>query len=128
MKSILTFITLVFTMMFSSTSFAEWTKLGENVRGSTFYLDFERIRKVDGYVYFWYLQDYLKPDKYEDFSAKIYVQGDCKIFRVKYLSFSYHKEPMGGGTGEVNASESKEWIFPTPDSVIEEILNKSCSR
>ena len=128
MKSLLTFITLVFTMMFSSTSFAEWTKVGENVSGSAFYLDFERIRKVDGYVYFWYMQNYLKPDKFGDFSAKMYLQGDCKIFRVKYLSFSYHKEPMGRGTGEVNASHSKEWTFPTPDSVIEEILKKSCSR
>jgi hypothetical protein len=115
-------------MMFSSTSFAEWTKVGENVSGSAFYLDFERIRKVDGFVYFWYMQNYLKPDKFGDFSAKMYLQGDCKIFRVKYLSFSYHKEPMGRGTGEVNASQSKEWTFPTPDSVIEEILKKSCSR
>jgi len=48
--------------VFSSTSFAEWTKVSENV-STTFYVDFERIRKHGGYVYFLWLSDYLKPDK-----------------------------------------------------------------
>ena len=73
----LTLITLVFTLMFSSTSFAEWTKVGESVKGNTFYVDFERIRKHGGYVYWWDLSDLLEPDKYGGLSAKMYNQGDC---------------------------------------------------
>ena len=46
-------------MLLSAPSYAKWTKVGENVYGSTFYVDFERIRKGDGYVYFWGLNDYL---------------------------------------------------------------------
>ena len=61
---------------------------------NTFYVDFERIREVDGYVYYWTLTDFLKPNKYGVWSGKIYNQGDCKLFREKRLSFSYHKEPM----------------------------------
>ena len=41
MKTLLTIFTLVFTVMFSSTSFAGWTKVGENVNGHTYYVDFE---------------------------------------------------------------------------------------
>ena len=46
MKTLLTISILVFTVMFSSTSFAQWTKVGNNSRGDTFYIDFERIFPV----------------------------------------------------------------------------------
>ena len=94
MKTLLTISTLVFTVMFSSTSFADWTKVDENNIGTSFYVDFERIRKHDGYVYWWELSDYLKPTKYGMLSGKKYLQGDCKLFRYKYLSGSYHKLPF----------------------------------
>ena len=48
MKILLTIFTLAFTLMFSSTSFAEWTEVSKNIRGDTFYVDFERIRKAMG--------------------------------------------------------------------------------
>ena len=129
MKTLLTIFTLVFTVMFSSTSFAGWTKVSESVDGNTFYVDFERIRKHGGYVYFWRLSDYLKP-KFGNLSAKTYNQGDCKLFRWKYLTFSFHKEPMGGGTGNVREPIKKlqGWKYPPPNSMIETILKSVCSR
>ena len=45
--------------MFSSASFADWTKVGENVSGDTFYVDLERIRKHGGFVYYWSMTDYI---------------------------------------------------------------------
>ena len=67
MKTLLTVSTLVFTVMFSSPSYSEWTKTGEGViSGTTFYVDSERIRKVDGFVYFWKFSDYLKPTETGD--------------------------------------------------------------
>ena len=63
-KLTLIFTLLVSTVMFSSPSYSEWTNVGESVEnGTTFYVDFERIRKHGGYVYFLWLSDYLKPDK-----------------------------------------------------------------
>ena len=130
MKTLLTIFAFVFTIIFSSTSYAGWTKLGKNVDGDTFYVDFKRIRKHAGYVYFWYLNNYFKPNKYGIFSSKIYQQGDCKIFRVKYLSGSFHKEPMGGGTAEtIPVPESlKGWRNPRPNSRMELTLKAVCSR
>ena len=98
------------------------------MNGNTWYVDFETIRKHDGYVYWWELGDYLKPNKYGIFSAKVYNQGDCKLFRVKRLSFSFHKEPMGRGTGDVQESVKKGWIYPSPNSSSETILKTVCSR
>ena len=56
-------LALTFSVVFSSTSFAGWTKVSKNVNGTTFYVDFERTRKHDGYVYLWTLNGLLKPDK-----------------------------------------------------------------
>jgi hypothetical protein len=95
MRNLLLIFTLLFsTVVFFSSSYADWTKLGENVK-ATFYVDFERMRKVDGYVYYWTLQDYLKPSPYGDLSDKFYYQGDCKQFRYKNLSGSFYAQPIG---------------------------------
>ena len=127
-KLTILFILLVSTVMFSSPSYAEWTKVGKSVDGNTFYVDFERIRKHGGFVYFWYLTDFLKPNEYGDLSGIIYKEGDCKLFRFKRLSYSFHKEPMGGGTGDTLNQPDKEWTYPSPKSVAESILKEVCNR
>jgi hypothetical protein len=131
MKSLLLIFTLLFsTLMFSSPSFAKWTKVGESVDGNTFYVDFGRIRKQNGYVYFWKLMNLLKSLENEILSANFYYQGDCKLFRYKYLSYSFHKEPMGGGIGEVlePKGENANWKYPSPNSMNEYVLKQVCSR
>ena len=128
MKTLLTIFTLVFTVMFSSTSFAGWTKVGENVYGNTFYVDFERIRKHGGYFYWWELTDLLKPDSKGYFSYIGYHQGDCNLFRVKWLSMYFHKQPMGRETGRAVNVKNPEWNYPAPKSVGETNLKAVCSR
>jgi hypothetical protein len=64
MKKLTLIFTLVFsTVMFSSPSYSKWTKVDETANGNTYYVDFERIRKVDGYVYFWRMENWLEPTK-----------------------------------------------------------------
>ena len=104
--------------------------MGDTVDGDTFYVDFERVRKHDGYVYFWYLTDYLKPNQFGTLSHKIYNQGDCTLFRVKPLSLVYHKLPMGGGSEETSTptGKNRDWVYPTPESMNEYILKKVCGQ
>jgi hypothetical protein len=131
MRKITLLLALVFTVTFSSPSFAEWKKVsdgtGASNDGDTFYVDFERIRKHGGYVYWWDLSDYLKPTETGTLSGKIYKQGDCKLFRFKNLNFSSYKEPMGGGTGNPDNTPDKEWTYPSPNSVNEIILESVCA-
>ena len=97
--------------------------------GDTYYVDFERIRKHDGFVYYWTLSDYLKPTKTGTFSGRVYHQGDCKLFRYKYLSDSYFKGQMGKGDYNSGSNKpDKEWTYPSPKSIAEKILNLVCSR
>ena len=129
MKKLLLIFTLLFsTLMFSTPSYGEWTKTSVNVDGNTYYVDFERIRKHGGYVYWWDLLDRLKPTETGVLSSKVYNQGDCKVFRFKNLSYSFHKEPMGGGTGDVQEPVNKSWKYPSPNSAMEFALKKVCGQ
>lgn len=133
MKSLLTIFTLVFTMIFSVTSFGEWTKVLEDADGVIHYVDFERIRKIEGYVYFWALQDLPKPDQDGDLSYVTYYQSDCKLLRARVLTEHYFLEQMGDGSLHSTFTESdtesdKEWMYAPPDSAGDIILDKVCSR
>jgi len=126
MRKLTLLTTLIFTVMFSSTSFAGWTKVTE-VDGDTYYVDFERIRKHGGYVYWWELWDKLKPDEREILSYQSYKQGDCKLFRYKFLTITGHKGPMGRGTSEsFNISTSNYWRDAHPNSVFEITQKHAC--
>jgi hypothetical protein len=125
----LTLLTVLVLSLLSTPVFADWTKVSENEIGDSYYVDFERIRKHGGYVYFWRLSDYLKPTEFGDLSSKNYFQGDCKLFRYKGLSYSFYKEPMGGGTGDVSEPPEghKGWKYPSPNSTIETVLKSVCA-
>ena len=125
MRYILTISILIITVVFSSNSLASWTKVAENVNG-TYYVDFERIRKRGDYINFLELVDLFKPDKDGDLSYNLYQKGDCKLFRFKGLSYSFHKEPMVGGDGITHNPKNPEWNYPTPNSSIENVLKTVC--
>ena len=132
MKKLLLIFTLLFsTLMFSTPSYGEWTKVSENVNGNTFYVDFERIRKHSGYVYFWRLVNFLKPTEFGHLSTQVYIQLDCKLFREKSLSFVQHKQPMGRGSADSEYNytpKNPEWTYPPPATSLEEILKRVCSQ
>ena len=128
MKTLSLILTLTFSVMFPSPSFADWKRVSTNVDGSTFYVDFERIRKHGGYVYWWDLVDYLKPKSYGTWSSQTYYEGDCGKFRVKILGDVYHKQAMGRDTGESVTRKNPKWEYPSPNSVDESILKSVCSR
>jgi len=129
MKYIFVICGLLLPIIFSSTSNAKWTKVVESVDGNEFYLDFERIRKHSGYIYIWRVDNYLKPDPDGTLSEKLYIEVDCKLFRSKYLSATFHSQPMGKGTPQdIAVTNLNEWQYPSPGSVLEIILEETCDR
>ena len=121
-------ILLVSTVMFSTPSYAEWTKVTKDMSGNTYYVDFERIRKNGGYVFYWVLLNYLKPTL-GGLSLSVYRQGDCKNFRHQTLRTNLYKKPMGiEFMATANNAKNPEWDYPAPNTVNENILKKVCSR
>jgi hypothetical protein len=113
--------------MFSSPSYAKWTKVDESVFGDTYYVDFERIKKVGEYVYFWELGDLGKPTTTGILPAKVCKQADCNLFRIKNLNYFDYKKPMGSGTS-ITFLPPEVWRSAPPNSAIERSLKKVFSR
>ena len=116
MRKLLTLTTLTFSLMFSSVCFGEWTKLGKIINGDSVYVDFDPIKQEDGYVYYWELYDYVKPNSVGTLSAKTYNQGDCNLFRFKGLRWFLYKESMGQEVSEIYTEPDENWSYPSPDS------------
>lgn len=127
MKTFLTILIFIYPLMISSSSFADWTKVHESETGNH-YVDFDKIKKQVDFVYYWTLFDLSKPDPDGDLSYKNYKQGDCKLFRFRSLSFSFHKEPMGGGIGVTGNPENPEWNYPSLNSGDKMTLKLVCRR
>ena len=129
MRKLTLILSLIFTVTISSNSFGEWRKVIKSNEGNTYYVDFERIQKVDGYVYFWELHDFLKPLSNGSLSGSVYKQGDCKLFRFKTLSFVFYKEPMGRVIGDTPPvpKEHQFWKYPPPNNTNELTLKLVCA-
>jgi len=115
--------------MFSFSSLSEWTKVAESVNGNEFYLDFDGMKKNSGNVFIWGIDNYLKPDNDDTLSEKKYMEVDCEEFKSKYLSGTFYSLPMGEGTPQdISINNLKEWQYPRPESVHEEILKAICNQ
>jgi len=127
MKKLSLIILIITTLTFSSASYAEWIEISKNDSGDSFYLDDETIRKNNGFIYWWEMSNYLKPLSDGSMSASAYKEGDCKIFRHRYLTINFYSNSMGTGTSENVTTEEDEWSYPKPGSVSELILKTICS-
>ena len=109
---LLTSFLLLSTATFSSLSFGEWVKSAESEDGS-FYINLSDIRKVDGYVYWWQLNDLIEPNNKGVLSATTYHQTDCLWSRTKYLRGKVFKANMAEGTAEREYDyDNPKWIYP----------------
>ena len=129
MKHLTLILTLFFsTLMFASPAYADWEAVAVSADGDTYYVDFERMRTNGSNVYFWVLEDYLKPEEDGDLSSKVYHQSECEMFRLKMISVLFHKQPMGEGSVETYSPPNPEWMYPPPTSAYEIILKEVCRR
>ena len=126
MKTLLLTSTLTLSLMFSAGSWAEWTEVS-SAGGDKTYVDFDRIRKVNGLVYYWTIQDLLEPNKQGDMSNKIYWKGDCATMRNMALSMSRYNLPGAEGTPVSTFTPDPQWDYAQPDSVLETTLNAVCA-
>ena len=90
MKKITILLVIIFTFLFSTTSWGEWIFVTENVDGNKFYYDKDRVRKIGNYIYFLELGDIMKPKK--GYSSSIrHIELDCSVFRYIVLKLRGYK-------------------------------------
>ena len=126
MKKITLLLVIIFTFLFSTTSWGEWTYVTYNVEDDKYYYDKDRVRKSGKYLYFWDLIDYIKPTEYGYLSTTSYIQLDCSIFRFKMLKLQFYNKSMGEGKMTTDTTPSDEWRYPKPNTSGETLYNKIC--
>jgi hypothetical protein len=119
-------ILITFAIGFTQNVSAEWLSISEIEGGGTAYIETDTIKKADGFIYYWDMQDYLVPVS-GFLSSQVYNQADCKRSRVKTLSYVFYKRNMGRGESEQEESENKNWKYPSPGTLMLGILNAACS-
>ncbi len=127
MKKLFMLTAFICSVMLSPVAHAEWTLVGLNTKGIK-YVDFERIIKQDGKVYFWALDDFLKPNKHGVVSIKLYHEAECSRFRYRRLSVAAYDSQMGKGKLIASSDKpDKDWHYPIPDSVGDSLLLAVCN-
>jgi hypothetical protein len=116
---------LLFSILISFNSYGEWKMVSTNVDGNEYYVEIDTVKKHDGYVYFWYLDDYLQPSDYGIMSIQMYLQGDCGANRSKDLTMLFYKKSMGKGEYE-SYTPPDVWQYPRPGSSFRTVLDYVC--
>ena len=95
---------LLFFLMLSFNSFAEWTELLVDDE-EVLYIDLETLQeKSDGYVDFWLMRTY------RTWKTKSFMQIDCEFNKMNALQNDiYYEDILKSSDGE------KGWSYVAPD-------------
>ena len=119
MRKLALILSLIFAVTLSSPSYAEWTKIIQSNTTSV-YVDFSRMRKRDGYIYFWRLGVF---PSFEKKFQKSLIQADCKTFKFGFIVNDYCKYEKACLTYE----NKTEWEYASPQGINEDILKNVCN-
>lgn len=125
-KQLLTLSLLLSTTTFSSLSFGEWELVAESITGTENYWDKDRVRVSGGLVYYYVLQNLLKPNSTGDFSTVFYAESSCQRMSIAYLSFSFYKQAMAGGVAETSNPPNPDTTYVEPGTIAYDTLSAVC--
>jgi len=96
--------------------------------GTSYYIETHTVKVHNGEVYYWRLNDYLRPNPTGSLSQKIYSVGDCELYRTSLLTVIDYGEPMGRGVGD-SGSLDIDWHYPVSGSgtIMDKILDNVCT-
>jgi len=119
------------SIFFSSCAYSAWEKVGKNNVEDTLYIDFQIIRKSNNYVFWEMLKDQSNSiliAGIEYNSIKFNMKNDCKLNRIKFISFTIYKKSMGKGTGETtNFPKDYNWIDPASKPMFKKYFQQVCN-
>jgi len=120
---------LLFSTLISLNSYGEWSYFSDNIDRHNFYISDDSINEIDGYVYFWTMENYKEPQSsYELLSVKRYKKGDCQLNQTSQLMWIGFKKLNGlEEVARLKVRESDlEWKYLAPGTINWDILNYVC--
>ena len=108
---------------------AKWTEVAKNKEGNIFYVDFEKILKHDGLVFYWRLMDYLEPTPEPDLhlSVSYRFEAECLRFRQRFLQVNFYRQIKGEGPAENFSHIQIDWTEVPFGSAAEAVLQAVCN-
>lgn len=126
-------ITLISTNTLHATKF-NWTDgMKTEDRHTEFYIDKTSIKKIDNYVYYWSLGNYIKFEEGENTdikSAIVFNRVDCNDMGYQIIIISTYKDNMGRGETTnhfIDPDTEKDKRFDTKTSVAYKRHQKLCN-
>ena len=129
MKKINILFLLFLISTYSSSVYAEWKHLITEPNGTRWFLNIGDVKKIDGYVYLWWLTDWKKPTQSGDLSAMNHIMCDCKFLKYKYIRFIFFKGQLGQDlrSNDEPVEQLKGWQYAPPDSAHYILLKTACA-
>ena len=122
-------IILALVINISKANSQVWTKVIQGKNSYDFYIDIQTIQSENDIIFFWQLINYKTKDEYGDMSVKIYIKGNCKNFKFKWLKVAYHKLLMA--EDKVHAKKPSDivagWQSAIPNSTSYAVIDYACN-
>jgi hypothetical protein len=114
---------LLFSILISFNSYGEWVQVSKSVSGMTTFINLDKIKEHNDYIYYWALTNYANGSE----SAQTYRQSDCAVSRFKVLAFYFYSAPMGGGRPASEFTPPDKWQYAIPNTVDDTLLTYTCN-
>ena len=125
MKKILA---LLFSLLISFNSYADWKLIAESDYDDFFYIDLTTIQERGGYVNYWELTDLTIPlENTPILSYTKLVQIDCiEVSRRDKVKYYYTQQMAEGDLFDQDQSPSNNWLYAPPGSVYYGLVKYVC--
>ena len=122
----------LFLFFFATNIFALNWKEVTPIEDGIFYVDIDSIKKSNGMVYYWELEDRYEKitiGGYTFISSVAYNITDCDTNRIKTLKVVFYEKNMASGRVQYSEDyESPSWTYSVPGSAGDLINEYVCSR
>ncbi len=108
--------TLIAALLCCQSAAAEWTKVGENIRGTAFYVDKETLESQGTSRRLWELESFREPTKQGISSIKVRREYDCARETVRYITYTAYSGKFADGDqlGVVNTPSAWDPVPGNP--------------
>jgi hypothetical protein len=124
-----TVLTVLLTLL-SQNGSAEWSRLAEDEKGSTIYVDRTTLRQEGGGAQILSLTDYQSNQLAADIpfrSSIAHIKYDCSGDRMRVLKVDFYSNQMGIGKQVYSDKTAHQWLSVSPSSLGNELHSYACS-
>ena len=120
--------TLLFFVLLSTPSYAEWLYIADNIEDDTFYIETKKITSNNGYIHYHMMVNYDKPNNGARSVISTHI-GNCQTDEMKYNSDKYYSKQMGKGSLIGGSSQPDiSWIALPAGSPYSNLQRHACKQ